>query len=118
MNTTALTDFFLSGFSAFLLFWVFAVSGFLGGPFLRGMKTTKKKDKIQNKTTKNKKGRRTTRCKQEDHLVLSQKKTTQKQNNTNEFFKMERNDTRQTNKNKNIKHKIKLPFNQQNSKKH
>ena len=42
MNTTALTDFFLSGFSAFLLFWVFAVSGFFGGSFLRGMKKQKK----------------------------------------------------------------------------
>ena len=53
MNTTALTV-FLSGFSAFLFFWVFAVSGFLGGLYLRGMKKTKK-DKIQNKTTKMKK---------------------------------------------------------------
>ena len=88
VNTTALTDFFLSGFSAFLLFgvFVFAVSGFLGGPFLRGMKTTKKRQNSK-QNNKNKKGRRTTRCKQEDHLVLSQKKTTQKHNNTNEFFK-------------------------------
>ena len=48
VNTTALTDFFLSIFSAFLVFWVFAVSGFLGGPFLRGMKK-QKKNKIQKK---------------------------------------------------------------------
>ena len=40
-------------------------------------------------------------------LSLVTKITTQKQNNTNEFFKMEGNNTRQTNKNKNIKHKIK-----------
>ena len=32
-------------------------------------------------------------------------KTTQKQNNTNEFFKLERNNTRKTNKNKHINHK-------------
>ena len=96
--------FLLSFFSAFLLFWVFAVSGFLGGLFLRGMKK-QKKTKFKTKQPKNKKGRRTTRCKQEDHLVLWQKTTTQKQNNTNEFFKLERNNTRKTNKNKNIKHK-------------
>ena len=50
MNTTALSDFFLSVFSAFLLFGVFAVSGFWGSFFERNEKT--KKDKIQNKTTK------------------------------------------------------------------
>ena len=38
-------------------------------------------------------------------LSLVTKTTTQKQNNTNEFFKLERNNTRKTNKNKNIKHK-------------
>ena len=42
--------------------------------------------------------------------LVTKKTTTQKQNNTNEFFKMERNNTRKTNKNKNIKHKTKLPF--------
>ena len=43
-------------------------------------------------------------------LSLVTKTTTQKQHDTNEFFKMERNNTRKTNKNKNIKHKTKLPF--------
>ena len=38
-------------------------------------------------------------------LSLVTKTTTQKQNNTNEFFKLERNNTRKTNKNKHIKHK-------------
>ena len=37
--------------------------------------------------------------------LVTKKTTTQKQNNTNEFFKLERNNTRKTNKNKNIKHK-------------
>ena len=37
--------------------------------------------------------------------LVTKKTTTQKQNNTNEFFKLERNNTRNTNKNKNIKHK-------------
>ena len=101
----AIFFFSLSFFSAFLLFWVFAVSGFFGGLFLRGMKKQKNKTNFKTKQPKNKKGRRTTRCKQEDHLVLWQKTTTQKQNNTNEFFKLERNNTRKTNKNKNIKHK-------------
>ena len=102
VNTTALTDFFLSGFSAFLFFGVFAVSGFFGGPFLRGMKTTKKR---QNSKQNNKQQKR-----KKDHKMqtrrphsLVTKKATQKQNNTNEFFEMERNNTRQTNKNKNIK---------------
>ena len=109
MNTTALTDFFLSGFSAFLLFWVLAVSGFLGGPFLRGMKTTERR---QNSKQHNKKQKRKKDHKMQTRRPLSlvTKKTSQKQNNTNEFFKMERNNTRQTNKNKNIKHKVKLPF--------
>ena len=41
-------------------------------------------------------------------LSLVTKTTTQKQNNTNEFLKMETSNTRKTNKNKNIK--TKLPF--------
>ena len=69
MNTTALTDFFLSVFFAFLFFGHFAVSGFLGGLF---WEECKNKKQIENKT-KNRKRRRTTRCKQEDHLVLWQK---------------------------------------------
>ena len=36
--------------------------------------------------------------------------TTQTQHNTNQMSKMERNNTRQANKNKNIKHNTKLPF--------
>jgi len=36
---------------------------------------------------------------------MTKKTTTQKQNNTNEFFKLERNNTRKTNKNKHINHK-------------
>ena len=36
---------------------------------------------------------------------MTKKTTTQKQNNTNEFFKLERNNTRNTNKNKHINQK-------------
>ena len=43
-------------------------------------------------------------------LSLVTRKTTQKQNNTNELFKLERNNTRKTNKNKNKNIKTKLPF--------
>ena len=50
VNTTALTVFF-SGFSAFLLFWLFAVSVFFGCFFLRGMK---KKTKFKTKQQKQK----------------------------------------------------------------
>ena len=64
----------------FSIFCVFAVSG-LFGHFSRGMETI---NSIQNKTTK--KGNKTTRCKQQNHLVLLQKRknqTTQTQTNTN-----------------------------------
>ena len=50
-------------------FWVFGVSGFLGSFCLRGMK----KQKFKNDKQKNKKGSKTTRRKQENHLVLLQK---------------------------------------------
>ena len=68
VNTIALFFFSLSFFSAFLLFWVFAVSGFFGGLFLRGTKK-QKKDKVQKKQ----KGKMTTRWKQQNHLVLLKK---------------------------------------------
>ena len=37
--------------------------------------------------------------------LMTKKTTTQKQNKTNEFFKLERNNTRKTNKNKHINQK-------------
>ena len=37
--------------------------------------------------------------------LMTKKTTTQRQNNTNEFFKLERNNTRKTNKNKHINQK-------------
>ena len=51
MNTTALTILMFVLFSAFWVFGDFAVSGFWGSFFERNEKT-KKKDKIQNETTK------------------------------------------------------------------
>ena len=51
--------FSLSFFSAFLFFWVFVVSGFLGGLFLRGMKKQKKpkfRTKQNNQKTKKDEG--------------------------------------------------------------
>ena len=97
--------FSLSFFSAFLLFWVFAVSGFFGGLFFERNEKTKK-DKIQNKTTKKQKRKKDHKMQTKRPLSLVTKKaTTQKQNYTNEFFKLERNNTRKTNKNKHINHK-------------
>ena len=64
---------------------------------------------------------KTTRCKQENHLVLLQKK---KADNTDiktiQLHCLERKQTapeKYKNKSKNIKHKHKLPFNQHNTKK-
>ena len=57
VNTTALTVFFCPFFLHFCFFGVFAVSGFLGGLFLRGMKTKKRQNSKQNnKKTKKEEG--------------------------------------------------------------
>ena len=78
---------------------------FWGVFFLRGMKK-QKKDKIQNKTTKKQKRKKDHKMQTKRPLsVVTKKTTTQKQNNTNEFFTLERNNTRKTNKNKRINHK-------------
>ena len=93
VNTTALTDFlFVRFFCIFVFFGVCCVR-FFGGLFLRGMKK-QKKTKFK---TKQQKGKKTTRCKQQNHLVLFIKRenqTTQSQNNTNQMSKMETNNTR------------------------
>ena len=67
MSTAALTEKNVPFFCIFGL-GVFAVSGFL--PFLRGMRKHTKK---QNLKKNNRKGNKTTRCKQENHLVWLQK---------------------------------------------
>ena len=88
VNTTALTESFLIPFFCIFVLGGFAVSvfGILG----------RNDDKQQFKTEQE--GNKTTRCKQENHLILSQKKrkqTTQTQNDTNfALFKMETNNTR------------------------
>ena len=79
VNTTALTDCFFCPFFLHFCFW-----GFLQCPvfwwsffFERNEKTQKKQELNNN----NKKGSRTTRCKQENPLVMLQKEQqTQKQN--------------------------------------
>ena len=93
MNTTALTDFFCPVFSAFCFF------GFMLCPvFWRVFffERNEKKDKIQNKTTKNKKRKKDHKMQTRRPLSLVTKKTTQNRNNTNELcFKMETNNSRQ-----------------------
>ena len=55
MNTIALFFFSLSFFSAFLLFGVFAVSGFLGGLFFERNEKTKKRQNSKQNNQKTKK---------------------------------------------------------------
>ena len=106
MNTIALT-FFCPVFLHFCFFGFLLCPVFLGGLFLRGMKK-QKKTKFKTKQQKKQKRKKDHKMQIRRPLSLVTKKntTTQKQNNTNEFFKLERNNTRRkTNKNKNIKHK-------------
>ena len=74
VNTTAPTGKIGMGFSAFLLLGVFAVSGFWSLQKKAGMK--KKKPKFK---TKQQERSKTTRCKQENHLVLFQKRESRQQ---------------------------------------
>ena len=70
---------------------------------MRRMKKTRKdKFKTNNKKQKRKKDHK---MQTRRPLSLVTNTTTQKQNNTNEFLKMETSNTRKTNKNKTIKHK-------------
>ena len=86
--------FFCPFFSAFLLFSVFAVSGFFEGSFLRRMKKKTKKTKFKTKQKR-----------KDDHKMQTTKplspvfkeeksQTTQTQYNTNQMSKMETNNTR------------------------
>ena len=116
MNTTALTFFSLSFFSAFLLFCVFAVSGFFGGLFLRGMKKPKK-DKIQNKTTKKQERKKDHKMQIRRPLSLM----TKKQQHRNKIIQMNSlnwKETTQENKQKQTHkpEKPNYPFNQHSSK--
>ena len=71
VNTTALTVFFLFVlFFCIFGFWGFCCVRFYGGLFLRGMKKRQNSKKWQNSKQNNKKGKKTTRCKQQNHLVL------------------------------------------------
>ena len=69
MNTTALTD-FLSVFFCVFAFFCFCCVRVFWGLVLRGMKNKNQ----QKAKPKNKKGSRTTRCKQENHLALFEKR--------------------------------------------
>ena len=101
-------------------FCIFAFLGFCcvrfsWGSFLRGMKKQTKTNSKQN--NKNKKGRRTTRCKQEDHLVFWQRKK-QHRNKIIQINSLKWIQATQENKQEQ-KHKTwnpNYPFNQHNSK--
>ena len=83
-----------SRFFCIFVFLGFCCVRFLGGPFWEEWKKTKFE-------TKQQKGKKTTRCKQQNDLVLflvprkrEKNQTTQTQNNTNQMSKMETNNTR------------------------
>ena len=115
MNTTALTDLFLSVFFLHFCFFGFLLCPVFGGSFFE----RNEKQKKTNFETKQQKQIRKKNHKMQTRRPLSLvTKTTQKQNYTSAFFKMETNNTRKTNKNKFIKHKKpNYPFNNQHSSK-
>ena len=73
VNTIALFVFFRCPFFLHFCFFGFLLCPVFWGSFFWEEWKNKKKTKFKTKQPKNKKGRRTTRCKQEDHLVLWQK---------------------------------------------
>ena len=76
-----LTEISFVRFVCMFAFWgLLLCPVFFGGLSWRGMKNTKNSKTIKQKKTK--KGSRSTRCKQENHLVMLHKRTTQKQNDT------------------------------------